>query len=320
MQTYLKTRPVWIQLLMFIGMAFGIMMVVFLIGGIILSSLTGVSILEMSNTSAWDPKDPKMLTVLRAMLLMQFLGLFVVPSLLFAYFSDPQPLNYIGIRPPYKTLYYLLGVAAMLVSVPMVEYIGLINRDLPLSPETHKWVQSMEDEAARTLQAMLADTSITALIINVVFIAAFAGIGEELFFRGIIQRLFIKATRSPWAGIIITAILFSFFHFQFFGFIPRFLLGALLGAIYWYSGSIWPAIVAHFIYDAFFIILAYFNPQLVTDANAHLVNKSYLAIAAVVSTALVILIVWVMKKNSRANYQKEFVEEVQEPSQKDFTF
>jgi uncharacterized protein len=320
MQTYLKTRPVWIQLLLFIGMAFGILMVVFLIGGVILSQITGISLLEMNNPAAWDPKDPNILTLIRGMLLLQFLGMFLIPSLLFAYFSDPQPLQYIGLKPPAKALYWIAGISIMLVAVPMVEYTGLFNRDLPFAPETRKWMQSMEDEAARTLKVMLGSTTLTDLLLNVVFIAAFAGVGEELFFRGVIQRLFIRATKSPWAGIIIAAFLFSFFHFQFFGFIPRFLLGILLGAIYWYSGSLWPAILAHFVYDAFFITLAYFNPELVTNADAQLVDKSYLTLAALGSTALVVLLVWLMKKNSTTDYNEVYRDDLPSPSPKDFSF
>lgn len=320
MQTYLKTRPVWIQLLLFIGMAFGILMVLSLVGGTILSNITGISLFQMSDTGAWDSKNPHMLVMIRGMLLIQFLGMFLIPSLLFAYFSDPQPLNYIGLKPPSKALYWVVGIIIMLAAVPMVEYIGLINRDLPFNPATRKWMQSMEDEAARTLQVMLGRATVADLVLNVVFIAAFAGIGEELFFRGIVQRLFIRATKNPWMGIVIAAFLFSFFHFQFFGFIPRFILGILLGAIYWYSGSIWPAIIAHFVYDAFFIILAYFNPELATNADAALVDKSYIAVAALVSTLMVVGLIWLMKKNSKTNYHDVYRNDEPAPTPNDFTF
>jgi uncharacterized protein len=307
-------------LLLFIGMAFGILMVTSLIGNYILYGITGFNLFQVSNISALDLKDPNTLVVIRGMLLIQFLGMFLIPSLLFAYFSDPKPLNYIGLKPPSRAIYWGLGILVMLVAVPMVEYTGLFNRDLPFSPELRKWMQSMEDEAARTLQVMLGRATFSDLLLNVVFIAAFAGIGEELFFRGIVQRLFIRATKNPWAGIIIAAFLFSFFHFQFFGFIPRFLLGILLGAIYWYSGSLWPAILAHFFYDAFFITLAYFNPELVTNAEAPLVDKSYLAVSALVSTALVVLLVWLMKKNSNTDYNEVYRDDQPSPSPKDFTF
>lgn len=320
MQTYLKTRPVWIQLLLFLGMAFGIMMAVFLIGGVIMSSLTGVSLLEMGNTASWDVNDPKTLTLVRGMLLLQFLGLFLIPSLLFAYFSDPYPADYIGLKRPSRSIYWVLALAVMLVAIPMVEFTGSLNRELPVAESTRQWVQSMEDEAARTLQVMLGKATVPNLILNIIFIAAFAGVGEELFFRGIVQRLFIRATKSPWAGIIIAAVLFSFFHFQFFGFIPRMLLGIVLGAIYWYSGSIWPAIIAHFAYDAFFIVLAYFQPELIQNAEASVVDKSYLVVTGLVSTALVVGLVWLMKKHSKTNYKEVYAGEELPPSGNHFTF
>jgi membrane protease YdiL (CAAX protease family) len=320
MQTYLKTRPIWIQLLLFIGMAFGILMALSLIGDLVLVQLTGLSLFKTRSVATIPGSDTDKLIFLRGGLLIQFLGMFVIPSVLFAYFSDPRPKNYLGLKPPFRAMYWALGILVMLAAIPMTDFIGVLNRQLPLNPETRQLVQSMEDEAAGTLRVLLNDPSAANLALNIIFIAAFAGIGEELFFRGVLQRLFIRGTRSPWAGIIITAFLFSFFHFQFFGFVPRLLLGILLGAIYWYSGSLWTAIVAHFLYDAFLITMAYFNPALVTSPDAFMVDKSYLAVAALVSTLIVIAIVWVMKKASKANYNDVYRDDESSPSPNDFTF
>src|SRR6187431_1694802 len=106
MQSYLKTRPVVIQLLLFIGMAVGIFTIFSAIGMSILSSITGISIFDVSNIAKWSA-NPKMIVYVRGMLLVQFLGLFLIPSLLFAYFSDPNPLQYIGINKPVKPIYWI---------------------------------------------------------------------------------------------------------------------------------------------------------------------------------------------------------------------
>ena len=140
------------------------------------------------------------------------------------------------------------------------------------------------------------------VLINIIFISVFAGIGEELLFRGVLQRLFIKATKNPWIGIIITAFFFSAMHLQFFGFIPRFLMGILLGAVYWYSGSLIVTMVAHFFYDALIIILVYFNPQMLENNEATMFEGSSLLITTVISAALVGLMIWFMKKNSVVTY------------------
>src|SRR5688500_15491188 len=115
MQTYLKTKPVWLQILLFLGMAFGIMMAIFLIGSLLMTQLTGISIIELGDVSKWDRSKPGTMVAVRGMLLLQFLGLFLIPSLLFAYFSDPRPGHYIGMKPPFKAGYWIIAVLIMLV-------------------------------------------------------------------------------------------------------------------------------------------------------------------------------------------------------------
>ncbi|MBD0375593.1 MAG: CPBP family intramembrane metalloprotease [Flavisolibacter sp.] len=304
MQSYLKTKPVWLQLLLFLGMACATFMALLMVGTQVLTSITGVNFFDIKDVSRWS-NTPDMITFIRGMLVLQFLGMFVVPSLLFARLSDPDLKLYLGLQLPAGKIYWLLGIAALLAAIPLVEYTGLLNREINFG----RWqglAQSMEDEAAKQIAFMLGRTTPVDLVLNIIFIAAFAGIGEELFFRGVLQRLFIKGTRNAWAGIVITAFLFSFFHFQFFGFLPRFLLGILLGALYWYSGSLWTAIVAHFVYDALFIVLAYFQPQLMQNPEASLFEKQHLTVVTLVSAALVGLIIWAMKKASVTVHETDY--------------
>ncbi len=317
MQSYLKTRPAGIQLLLFIGMAVGIFTIFSAIGVSILSSMTGISMFDVSDISKWKG-NPNMLTYVRGMLLMQFLGLFLIPSLLFAYFSDPKPMQYIGIKKPLKPIYWIIGIASLLVAIPLVEYTGQINRQVDFG-SAQNWMQRMEQEAMQQIKFMLGKRTIGELLTNLVFISVFAGIGEELFFRGVLQRLFIKAFKNPWVGILVTAFLFSALHVQFFGFLPRFLLGILLGAMYWYSGSLLVAIVSHFAYDAFFIILAYFQPQIIDDTEGAMFNGSSQLILALVSAALIGFIVWLMKKNSSITYNEVYsTDEI--PKHQDLSF
>jgi membrane protease YdiL (CAAX protease family) len=308
MQTYLKTKPVWVQLLLFLGMAFGMLMVVFLLGGMLLGKITGISLLQMGETASWDFDNPGTLVMVRGMMLLQFLGLFLIPSLLFAYFSDPYPKDYIGLKNPVKPGFWIIGILAMMLAIPIVEYLGLINRGLPFGTGTRLLIEKMEAEAARTLQFLLGQHTTKDLFINLIFIALFAGVGEELFFRGIIQRLLIRGTGNVWLGIIVTALVFSFFHFQFFGFLPRFFLGLLLGAVYWYSGSLWTAILAHFLYDAVIIVVLHFHPQYAESTTGFL-NEAQLPWLALGSAVLVAACVWWMKKKSGISYDAVYAAE-----------
>jgi hypothetical protein len=293
-------------------------MVLSLIGVSILSATTGISLFQLQDINKWDSKDPNMILFIRGMLLIQFLGLFVIPGLLFGYFSDPKPARYLGLKPPGQGFYWILGAAALLVSIPFVEYMGLLNQKLIIGGEAQKWMKSMEEEAAKQVQFMLNKHTPGELFLNLIFISLFAGIGEELFFRGVLQRLFIKLTKSPWAGIIITAILFSGFHLQFFGFLPRLFLGVLLGALYWYSGSLWTAMLAHFVYDGLIIVIVYFKPGMVNDPNATIMDSAQLGLTALVSAALTVMVVWQMIKRSKASYVKVYKED--HPPYDEFSF
>src|SRR5215218_1624650 len=318
MQTYLKSRPVWIQLLLFIGVAFGIFIVFSIIGMSILSSITGISLFELQDVNKWDSTNPNMIFYIRGMLLIQFLGLFTIPSLLFGYFSDPQPAKFLGFRPPHASNYWVLGLAALLISIPFVEYMGLLNQKMVVGGAAQKWMKTMEEEAAKQIQFMLARHKPSELFLNLIFISLFAGVGEELFFRGVLQRLFIKLTRSPLIGILITAILFSGFHLQFFGFLPRLFLGILLGALYWYSGSLWTAILAHFLYDALIIIVVYFKPEMIKDTNATMVDPAQLTIMALVSAVLTFLIVLQLIRKSKTTYPAVYKDD--HPPQDELSF
>ncbi|RYZ59564.1 MAG: CPBP family intramembrane metalloprotease [Chitinophagaceae bacterium] len=320
MQTYLKTRPAWIQLLLFLGLAFGLFTIAVMIGSALLSKMTGISMFAIQDSKSFEQTNPGLMTYMRGMILLQFLFLFTIPSLLFAYFSDPKPGEYLGLKAPHHSLYWILGLLLIIVAYPFVEYIGYLNHKIPVGESTERWMKSMEEEAGRQIRFMLRDRSVGELIKNLVFIALFAGVGEELFFRGVIQRIFIRMTQNPWVGIVLTAAIFSGMHFQFYGFFPRFLLGILLGAIYWYSGSMWTAILAHFLYDAVIILVVYFNPQLLANPEATIIQGQtvQLLAGAAVSLLLTIVVMRYMKKRSRTSYQEVYRDDFSKPDQFSF--
>lgn len=271
---------------------------------------------EMTDSSAWKVGDQRVVIMLRILMLMQFLGLFVIPSIVFAYMSDRSPSRYLGLKKPWTPAYWMIGLTILLLAIPLVEITGQLNRLIPFDAGTLKWITDMEDKAGKTLKLLLTTSSVSDLVMNIIFIAVFAAVGEELVFRGVLQRIFIKGFRSPWAGIIFTAFLFSFFHMQFFGFIPRFFLGILLGALFWYSGSLWTAILAHFVYDAFFITLAWYYPKLVSDPEATVVEPSARIVVGLVSAVLVGLLIWLMKRNSVTRFEDVYAGD-NEPEEKD---
>ncbi|MDZ7777205.1 MAG: CPBP family intramembrane glutamic endopeptidase [Bacteroidales bacterium] len=100
-------------------------------------------------------------------------------------------------------------------------------------------------------------TSYGALAANLLLIAVIPAIGEELFFRGVLQKVFTDWFSNAHAGIIITSVLFSALHMQFFGFLPRFVLGVLFGYYFYWSRSLWLPIFAHFINNGAAVVVAF---------------------------------------------------------------
>lgn len=300
MAYFKKIHPL-LQLLVFAGIAAGCFMLIGTIGSLVLASTSGIDLMTISDPDKWDYADPSMLGFLRGMLIIQFIALYIIPVFIFARLCDPKPAEYLGLRSS-KLLYYILGTIVLIIALPFVDWMGTINHNLvPESTSLGSWMKEAEEAAAKQIGYMLKRDSISDLLANLLFIAVFAGVGEELFFRGVLQRLLIKLFKNAWAGIIVTAIIFSAIHLQFYGFIPRLILGILLGLIYWYSGSIWPSIIAHFAYDAFAVIMIYFNPSLADQAAVTSFGNQ--TVMALISLALVVGIIIVMKKRSAVNYE-----------------
>ena len=128
-------------------------------------------------------------------------------------------------------------------------------------------------------------------------------IGEELFFRGILQKLFIQVFKKAWPGIIFTGFLFSAIHMQFMGFFPRMALGIVLGALYWYSGSLYTSMLGHFIFNAISIIFVYLK---VADLNSKAGYSLGFSAIGIVSIVGVIYLLRYMRKKSTTDYAVEF--------------
>ena len=184
------------------------------------------------------------------------IGLFVAPPLLFAYFTKHQlGWNHVNRQQ------ILLAVAFMMISMPFINGLAVWNEGLHLPSflgSLESWIRQAEAEAMRMTEAFLIMDTPLDLLINLVVIAIIPAVGEELLFRGVIQKLFLKWNGKVHLSVWLTAFVFSAVHMQFLGFFPRLILGAVLGYMLVWSGSLWLPIVAHFTNNAFAVLLTYF--------------------------------------------------------------
>ena len=121
------------------------------------------------------------------------------------------------------------------------------------------WARQREDYLGEVTEFLTQFNSNGQLIIALVVVAILPGIGEELVFRGFVQRHLFETSGNVHLAIWASAILFSAFHLQFFGFVPRMLLGALFGYLYFWSGNLWAPILAHIFNNGFSLIMIYLH-------------------------------------------------------------
>lgn len=183
---------------------------------------------------------------------------FILPSIIFFYIVYKKEWGQsMKLAHWPKLLTSLQAGLLLLVAFPIVQFIFTLNRQLPLP----QWAVDQENLINQTIENLLIVDTPSALFFNLFTIALLPAIGEELLFRGIVQQNLEKGIKNPHLAIWATALIFSFIHFQFQGFLPRVLLGGLLGYLFVWTRNLWIPIIAHFIYNAGQVLLQYFHQQ-----------------------------------------------------------
>lgn len=189
-------------------------------------------------------------------------GLFILPPLIYARLMGQKSQHYLKLDRPPSLAFLAFAALLMAVQLPWINALGIWNNSIEwggMFRSVYESMRAQEDAAAALIEQFLYMPGPVDLFQTLIVVALIPAIGEELLFRGTIQHL-LSEKRGAHFGIWITAFLFSFIHFQFFGFFPRFLLGVLLGYIALWSGSLWYAIAAHFTNNSL-AVLGYFAYQ-----------------------------------------------------------
>jgi len=188
----------------------------------------------------------------------------------FSFVIVREPQGYLKTKATFPWGLLLLVFLIMLVSNPAIEILSLINQKMQLPhflSGVQKWMEDSENSAQKITEAMLQMKNIGDLVLNVLLIGLLTAVVEEFMFRGVIQTIFVRWTKNKHVAIWITAILFSAFHLEFFGFLPRLLLGALFGYFVAWSGSIWPAVWAHFLNNGTAVVATYLFQHKIIKVN-----------------------------------------------------
>jgi membrane protease YdiL (CAAX protease family) len=191
------------------------------------------------------------------------IGMFIIPAIVFARLENKEWKDYLKLN-PFIPILFLLTVLLMFFSVPLMELSVKINQGMKLPGflrGLEEWMRLKEDQTAELTKQLLTMKTFSSLIVNLFMLAVIPAIGEEFIFRGSLQRVLKQLFGNHHVAIWLTAILFSAIHMQFYGFIPRMLLGAMFGYLLFWSNTIWLPILAHFINNATAVLTAYVYQQ-----------------------------------------------------------
>jgi len=240
-----------------------------------------------------------------------FFGLIVGPALLLV--AKGKPLRpFITIPSSNQSLYLItviVTITFMFVNSPFIEWNSSVR-----FPEFLKgfedWARTSEDLAAKVTTFLTTFDTTDQLVLAMFVVAVLPAIGEEFVFRGLLQTGLHRSTQNIHVAIWISAFLFSAIHIQFFGFVPRMLLGALFGYLYYWSGNLWIAVLAHFVNNGFSVLMLYFYQQGVSELD---MNSTESAPRSLVAGAAIVtfILLYLFRKQSTSPNSRDGLTEIQ---------
>jgi membrane protease YdiL (CAAX protease family) len=287
------------QFLIFIGIFVIILIIGNLIGAGIVLALYGLkTLMALASLNVSVPN------FIPAIWIMQLTGttfpIFAAP-VFFAFIIVRDTDEYIKPSFNFPWILLLMVLAIMFISNPVIEFLSNLNQKMVL-PHFLKWMRDSEDNAQKLTEAMLQMKTIWDLIIDVLLIGLLTAIVEEFMFRGCLQTIFIQWTKNTHAAVWITAILFSAFHMEFFGFLPRLMLGVLFGYFVAWSGSVWTGVWAHFINNGTAVIGTYLFQHKLIKINPD--DQHLFSYAGYIISLLIILFLLFIYRNVAFNKQQ----------------
>lgn len=255
-----------------------LLMILLAVGGLILGGLIcGIIIVIIYGPSGFSSMlnmsgnmSASALNSLKIMQMGSSVFGFLVPAIFFAKVLVRQPVPYLKANWRFPLILLLVVFFIMLISSPLMEMLITFNQKMVFPPflkGLERWMRNMEDTAGQQTEILLQMKTMPEFLINLLMIAILPAVSEEFIFRGCFQQIFTGWTKSLHWGVWLSAALFSFIHFQFFGFLPRMLLGIFFGYFAAWSGSIWPGVLGHFLNNGTALVVSYLYQNKMIKVN-----------------------------------------------------
>jgi hypothetical protein len=241
---------------------------------------------------------------LRYILIIQDISLLLVPSIIILVMMKPESSTGLSeLKIPHLKEVGLVVILAFCI-FPITSFTGQLNAGMHLPywlSGVEKWMVEKEDHANNIINQVMVSPAFGTMILNLFIIAILPAVAEEILFRGVLQKILLNLFKSGHAAIWVTAFVFSTIHFQFFGFVPRFILGLVFGYLFFWSGTLWLPVISHFVNNAVPVVVAYFQGmEKVAEPVDTPLWKQIIALPLPIVISLVIL--FYFRNKSRSTY------------------
>lgn len=300
-ERFLARQTPFVRLLILILLVLFSTMITFFVGMLIAAVMFGADVFNIL-TQATGLDNPDDIVLMKYFQIVSQVGMFIIPSVLFALLITHKPVSYLWLKKFPGHLTVICAIMLIFTILPGINWLIGINETLSL-PDwmqgIENWMRESEENAARLTEAFLQTTTLEGLLLNLFMVALLASVGEELLFRGVLLRLFNDMLKNAHIAVWLSAILFSMFHLQFFGFLPRLALGVIFGYMLIWSGSLWLPIIAHFINNGAAVMVYYFYNLGSTDTPAENfgnVESNLLFILSLAISAFLMFMVYTLNR------------------------
>jgi uncharacterized protein len=290
MMRYWRHYPRFLQSVLLLLLIFTLGSFSLVVANFVAMKVFGLKTIVLTGLSLQSP--PALIHAAKLMQAINSLFTFLVSSLLFAYLTHPQPLRYLGLRKIRYPGHFLIAGLLIMAFIPVVLQLGAWMQELPLGKDA--LLNRLQREGM--IHAMTQMSTPAALLVNLLLFALLPAAGEELLFRGIVLRFSYHNSRNIHFAVLMSGALFSLIHADVYNFVPIFLAGVLLGYIYYFSGSIWLSIWAHFLHNGLQMILLYAGQQ--AAAGKQLPEETFPLPLFFAGLLLSVLLFWYLRKKA----------------------
>lgn len=289
----LSQLPAWRQLLIFVLITLSSVFFCLLIGQFLGVLIFGSDFLQMVE-SVGQSSSVSVINATKYFQAISAIGLFLLPALVFAFFFSGNIVQFFDVKHSVKGRLVFLSILLLFAISPVINLLLDWNQSLKLPASLsglENWMKSAETSAEIITRKFIETSSLKDLFVNVVLMAMLPAFSEEMVFRGIIQKILRQWTGKVHLSVWLAAAIFSFFHFQFYGFLPRLMLGALLGYLFVWTGNLLIPITVHFLNNFFSVVAGFWYTRFHLEGDYMELGNDSHPIVLVFSMILVIIIV-----------------------------